>query len=425
MMSRRALVLTVAAALLAGCHGRRSRDSQPASPSSGSGGAGTSGGMGAPGLHTLADRGEDVLRNLPHHPDVVRANLAANGPVALTQIYLMKDDVIAVSNTGRMYCLAKPDLTPKWVATLKAPLSAPPAENSGSYLFLERDAQGAAYLQWFSRRSGAEANASPVRLPFSPSSGVSASDAAAFVGSLGSPVDNKLVESIRLADGTPGWGYRPAGRVLATPTLDYTNDSLLVLCEDHTVSSLPANQSGNSSALVSWQVSTLGRNSSAPAIVKDWAFVGSEDNFLRGYDSHSGQVLWMKGLDAPIRRSPWTLGHLSTKFVATGGEGSTKARVESFEGYVFARNALGLFAFDAGTGEDVFHDADGDRPVAMVGDWVVTLDTAKQAQLRKGKGLPVVDTAPFGVFDFVPTNSNDGIIATGFADGVILLAVPT
>jgi outer membrane protein assembly factor BamB len=417
MTSRRALVLTVVAALAAGCAGRRHSNPAPAGGPSGSGGADS-------GLHTLGERGEKVLEDLPWHPAVLRANLAANGPVALTQIYVMAEDVLAVSTTGRLFCLSKRDLTPRWISTLRSPLAAPPAESALHYVFLEREPDGAAWLQWFSRRSGAEADRSPARLPYSPSSGVSATVGTAFIASLGSPNDNKTLETINLADGTPGWGYRSLGRVVATPTLDWSGESVLLLSEDRTVTSLPANQAGSAPAQINWQAETLAANTVAPAVAKDWAFTGSDDNFLRAWDSHSGEVKWMKGLDAPIRKSPWTLGRLVTKTVSTGGEGSTKARVEAFEGYVFARNSLGLFAFDATTGEDVFHDADADRPVVMVNDWVVTLDTAKQAQIRKGKGLPVVSTAAFGVFDFVPTNSRDGVVVAGLADGTILLAVP-
>ena len=61
---------------------------------------------------------------------------------------------------------------------------------------------------------------------------------------------------------------------------------------------------------------------------------------------------------------------------------------------------------------------------AAAGRFPEAIDTAKQAQIRKGKGLPVVGTSPFGVFDFVPTNGRDGVVATGFADGVILVAIP-
>jgi hypothetical protein len=162
----------------------------------------------------------------------------------------------------------------------------------------------------------------------------------------------------------------------------------------------------------------------APAVTKDWAFVGADDNFLRAFDIHSGDLRWAKGLDHPIRTSPWLLGRPVVSSVPAGAEGAPAVRVESYRGFVFVRNAGGLHAFRAASGEDVFRDPDGERPLAMVKDWVVTLDTARQAQLRRGAGLPVVQTLPFGVFDFLPTNSDDEAIVAGFADGVVLLAVP-
>ena len=153
-------------------------------------------------------------------------------------------------------------------------------------------------------------------------------------------------------------------------------------------------------------------------------FLASEDNFIRCYDVGSGEVRWMNGTDAPIKRSPWLLGGMVKKEVALGGEGSGKARVEVYEGNVFVRNELGLHAYDAESGTKVFTDRDALRPLVKYGDWVVTIDTAGGAQLRKGKGLPVTDTVNLGMFDFLPTNSSDGTVVAGTTDGMILLAVP-
>ena len=60
----------------------------------------------------------------------------------------------------------------------------------------------------------------------------------------------------------------------------------------------------------------------------------------------------------------------------------------------------------------------------MVGDWVVTVDAAMTAQLRRGKGLPVEKVASLNMFDFLPTNTRDGTIIAGQSDGTIFLAVP-
>jgi outer membrane protein assembly factor BamB len=305
-----------------------------------------------------------------------------------------------------------------------APLAAPPAESPLHYVFLLRDASGAAWLQWMSRRSGADADRSPARLEFAPSSGVSATASTAFVGSLGSARGNKTLETINLADGTPGWGYRTTGRVVATPTVDPAGDVVIVACEDKSLMSFPASQSPLSAATMNWRKETLAANKLPPVLSKDMGWITGDDNLVRAFDIHSGNVLWTQGIDEPARKAPWVLGGLVSKTVATGGEGSTAARLERYEGYVFVRNPLGLHAFDAATGEVVFKDASAERPLVKSGDWVLTLDASNQAQLRKGKGLPVEKTVNLGMFDFLPTNSRDGTIVAGLSDGTIFLAVP-
>src|SRR5436190_1194442 len=79
------------------------------------------------------------------------------------------------------------------VSTLKYPLAYPPAETPLDYVFVENDPMGAAWVQIFSKRSGAESPVSPLRVPFAPSSGASATAATIYIGSLGSPNDNKTV----------------------------------------------------------------------------------------------------------------------------------------------------------------------------------------------------------------------------------------
>ncbi|MBL9088220.1 MAG: PQQ-binding-like beta-propeller repeat protein [Planctomycetia bacterium] len=418
---RATFAVSAAALLVAGCSGTRGEplargDASARTWVSGSGGAY----VGAAAM----DPGEVLLENLPWSPDVFRVNLGAGKPgFALAQVYAMADDVLAVDTQGTIYCLSRRDLSPRWVSSLRAPLSAPIAEGPTYYVCLERDACGAAWVEWFSKRSGAPGNASPARLPFAPSSGISANAGWAFVGSLGSPIDNKTVEAINLADGKVGWGYRTMSRVSATPTVDPSGEILLVVGENRTITSLPTNQSGVP-VKINWAVDTLGVNTAAPAMAREWAFIGSEDNLLRCIDIGSGETRWLKGLDAPARKTPWVVGRTVVKNVPTGGEGSPMARVESFEGYVFAKNAIGLHAFDADTGAEVFKDRNGLRPLVMERDWVVTLTENKQAQIRKGKGLPVVSTADFSRFDFLPTNGRDGEVIAGYANGVILLAAP-
>jgi outer membrane protein assembly factor BamB len=427
-MLRRALVLSVAAAIVVGCAGRRPR--QPDAPMPGAwapvpGMPGPDGPMGMGGLHTLAERGEQILASLPWKPDVLRANLAANGPVSLVQVYLMSEDLLCVDTQGKIYCLSRRDLTPRWISTLHAPLAAPPAETPVEYVCAEVDHRGASWLQWFSRRSGAQGDASPARIPYSLSAGVSATASTAYVGSMGGSMDNKTVQTLNLADGSPGWGWRTLGRVVATPTVDPSGTVVIVASEDNSVISLPAGSAGEPPLGPLWEAQVLGPTVANPVLTRDWAFIASKDNFLRCFDLHSGSVRWLQGTDAPLVRAPWVVGRTVAEEVTTGGEeGARKVRVERFQGTVYVRNALALFAFDADSGAPVFQDRDAERPLVQHGEWVVTLDTAKGAQLRRGKGLPVVDTLPFGVFDLLPTNGRDGSIFAATTDGVVLLAAP-
>jgi hypothetical protein len=376
------------------------------------------------GVFTLAERGERELEALPWHPDVLRANLAVNGPVALTRVWCMADDVLAVDVTGRLYCMSKRDLSPRWISTLKAEPKFAAAESATHYVFLEVDPRGSWWVQWFSKRNGAEADRSPVRLPFAASAGVSATSSTAYLASLGSPIDNKTIETVDLLSGTLGWGYRTHARVTATPSLDPAADTLLVLVEDGSVVALPARPAVDAPAGVQWESTTLAANRATPVITKDWAFVGSDDNFVYCYDVHGGQVRWRRGTDAPNSKAPWVLGAEVVREVVVAGEGSAKVKVSEFSGWVFVKNALGLHCLDASTGAKVFLDPSGERPIVQQGEWVLTLDTAKAGVLRRGKDLAPVGAVQLGLFDFVPTNSRDGTVVAATADGVILLAVP-
>lgn len=422
VFSKRPVALAVAVcALVSGlsaCRGGYgSRHSAPSSPGvyamSGSGSGGS----------VASTGGEKVLEGLPWHPDVMRVDIGATGPVALTGLYLMDQDLLAVDTTGRLVCLSRRDLNANWVSTLKYPLAFPPTQSATHYVFVEKDNQGAYWIQAFTRRSGAESDRSPIRLAFSATTGAAATMSAAYVGSLGSPRDNKTLEAINLQDGSVGWGVYTSGRILATPMMTDSGESFIIASEDKSVASYPANPAGAGSQKPLWEMNTFAANRCAPALTKDLMFLGSDDNMLRCMDVHSGSVIWMKGCDAPIRKSPWTLGsQVST--ASASAEGVAKTSVEAFKGYVFVKNEIGLHAFDAMSGEEVFKDAGAERPVVMVGDYVVTLGSSRNGQIRKGKGLPVVSQVGLGSFDFVPTNSKDGVLYVGYGDGTILAASP-
>ncbi len=338
MTSARTLALSVAVCALAAglpaCRGMRSRHYYgPPAPSYASGSGNSA---------SISTGGERMLEGLPWHPDVLRVDVGAAGPVALTGMYLMDEDVLALDTTGRLVCLARRDLSAKWVSTLKYPAAFAPCESPTHYVFVERDSAGAYWVQAFARRSGAESDLEAIRLPFSASSGPAATAGTVYVGSLGSPRDNKTFESVSLADGSIGWGWRTSARILGTPLMSSAGEAVIVVSEDNSVLSLPASPASATPAGPLWQMQTFAANRAAPALTKDLMFLGSDDKLLRCMDVHSGSVLWMKGCDAPIRKSPWTLGGQVTKSVTTGGEGGPKTSVETFEGFVFVKNDVGL-----------------------------------------------------------------------------------
>src|SRR5947207_58442 len=144
MTSRKSLAYAAVALLvsgsLLGCAGyRRHRESMatssylPTPPPSGSS-QGEMIAMAAAQSRSVAQSGESALEHLPWPTEVYRVNLAVNGPVALTQLYLMKDDVLAVDGTGKVFCLSRRDLSPRWVSSLRSPLAAPIAETPVYYV---------------------------------------------------------------------------------------------------------------------------------------------------------------------------------------------------------------------------------------------------------------------------------------------------
>src|SRR5438046_8521825 len=86
-----------------------------------SSGAGMRGGPAVADIEPTSGPGEDLLEGLPWKPDVFRVSLGARGPVALTQVYAMDDDILAVDTTGKVSALSRRDLGARWVSSLRAP----------------------------------------------------------------------------------------------------------------------------------------------------------------------------------------------------------------------------------------------------------------------------------------------------------------
>lgn len=372
---------------------------------------------------TLGDHGEKALESLPWPVTVLRANLSKQNPVAISACYLMSRQLLVVTNAGRVYCLDRRNLQPRWVNSLRYPLAQPPAEGAGYYGFLMKDARGAHWVTAISKRSGAAGSPFPVRLPYSASSGIAVGNSLLFVGSLGSLRNAKTVESVNLLTGRPGWGYHTTGILFGAPQLDPGGDVLVVADDEGVVTSMAA--SATAPSRETWMRDVGGAVKAAPAVTPESVLVGNDDGLLYSLDLFSGKVNWLRGLDQRIRTSPWTIGGYVTTEKSTGVEGASPIQVKRYEGLCFARNVKGLFALDLRTGRDLFHDVHGGRPLCRQGKMVATIDGSRMVTFRDSRrGYDVTGHLNLGMFDLVPTNTSNGEIFGCTADGSIVAAIP-
>jgi len=375
------------------------------------------------GLTTMARVGEQALERLPWDMVLVRARIGAGRPAAIAAIYLMSQDLLVIEENGRVTCLARRDLQPRWMWTLSGSLHRPPAEGSGHYVFLVRAPNGAYAVHALSRRTGVDTNGFPVRLPYGVSGGIGANAAMVWISSLGSAYDNKTLTSLNLANGRPGWGWYTTGLLSADPVLD-PSGSLLVICsDDGTVMGIEA--TAQTPLEPAWTVHGLGSITATPAVTPDHLIVGTHDGVVRSMDVRSGEVLWMQNVGNAVKSDPWVLGGVEVEERSTGVEGAPPIRVDTYKGLVFARSMSGLCCFNLTDGEPLFTDSNGGKPLVRQGKWVVTLDRNRMATLRDSSdGYKVKGRLNLNMFDLMPTNESGGAIYGVTADGYIVAAVP-
>ncbi len=372
---------------------------------------------------TLADLGAAALERLPWDTQIVQANLSRDRPVAVSGCYLMDQDLLVIAQTGLVYPMARRDLTPRWVTALQSALAAVPGEGPAHYVFLVKAPDGAYWIEALSKRSGAKSDRFPVRLSFAASSGVDSDGSRVYVGSLGSPRNNRTVESVSLADGRRGWGWRTHGLLWATPVVSPDGQSLIIAGEDGTVTSLSTGVTEPSEP--NWSVHLTGAIDATPAVTPAHVVVGSQDGILRCIDLGSGQVKWLQGLDDPIRTNPWVFGRKQKVKRSSGVEGAPEIEVEVYGGIAFAHNRRGLFAFDLEKGTPLFNDPAGLRPLCWSGRWVVTLDASRTATFWDSQdGYQAKGRLGLQMFDLIPTNPKDGGIFGVTHDGGVVAAVP-
>jgi len=375
------------------------------------------------GSKSLGDWAEKALEQLPWKAHIVRANLGSKNPVAVAGAYLMERQLLVVTNAGRVYCLDRRNLEPRWVNTLRYPLAQPPAEGPGHYAFLMKDNRGSSWVSVISKRSGSENSRFPVRLPFAAASGISVNSSMVYMASLGRVGNNKTVESVNLLTGRAGWGYRTTGMVWGAPTLDPEGQNLIVVADDGVVTALSAGASAPARA--NWKRDIGVGIRGAAAVTPESALVANDEGLLYNLNLFSGKVNWLKGLDERVRTAPVVLGGFATVKKSTGVEGAAPVEVKRYEGLVFARNVNGLHCFDLRTGADRFRDANGGRPLCRQGKHLVTVDGKRRLTIRDAAdGFKVVGGINLGMADLIPTNTQNGEIFAITADGTVLVATP-
>ncbi len=375
------------------------------------------------GAVSLAQHGEKALEKLPWKANVIRANLSKKNPVAIEGCYLMSRQLLAVTSSGKVFCLDRRNLEPRWVNNLKYPLAQAPAEGANDYVFLMKDAKGAHWAMAISKRSGSVGSRFPVRLPYTTSSGISANHALMFVGSLGSPRNNKTLETVNLVSGRSGWGYRSSGMLWGSPTLDPGGDILVVGSDNGQVTAMAAGATAPKSP--NWTRALGGGIRGSTAVTPEHVLVGTQDGVFYNLNIFDGKTNWLAGLDEPIRETPWVFGSHKVTKQSTGVEGAAPIEVRTYVGITMVRNSKGTHCFDLRSGKKLFTCKKGERPICRNGKYLLTSNGERRVTIRDAsKGYEVTGSLNLGMFDLIPSNNGNGELFCVTADGNIVAAIP-
>lgn len=376
------------------------------------------------GAASLADLGVRQLERLPWETHIVRFNLGQKRPVSVSACYLMEDHLLVVSASGMVYCLDRRNVEPRWVVSLRYRLSRPPTESGDNYVFLTKDRRGGTFIEAYSRRNGAIAPRFPRSVPFGTSGGPAASGGMVYLPSLGRPGNVATIESVNMVSGRPGWSYNGTGVIMSDLQVDPDGKTLISADDNGVVTALPTGGSAPNGE--NWVQSLSGTVNANPAVTPEHVIVGTWDGLLYNLDLLSGDVIWMRSVDDPIRKTcPWVLGETTTVKISSEVEGAADIERERYEGIVFARNMSGLHAFDLQTGTPLFTDKRGGRPILRQGQWVVTRHKNGSVSFRDADDeYKAKATLDLGIFSLVPTNRSSGAFFAVTHDGAVVAALP-
>ena len=190
------------------------------------------------GADTMGDR-KNTLR-------IARAHL-------MSKLLLLESE----DNQPTLYAFDRKSLEASWVTTIKEPSAFPAAENpdmlflvSAHYVTVLDSLRGTRVLH------GRRGIAIPaLELPFTPTAGAAAQMGTFYVPSLGSPVNNKTLESFSGVTGTRGWGYRSHGYIRNTPKVGgpWGDPKLYFMTERGKITALDAKAYAYRPAGVLWE----------------------------------------------------------------------------------------------------------------------------------------------------------------------------
>lgn len=378
----------------------------------------------APGGTRRGDIGEMQFERLPWNVHVLRADLSRDRPVAIAGFYIMDRHLLVVAQSGRVYCMDRFNLEPRWVNTLHAPLFQAPAEGDTHFVFLCKDYRGQFWVHAISKRTGEESPEFPRRLGFAASSGVAANASMAFMGSLGASLHNKTFESVNLVNGRGGWGYLAPGLVAGAPQMDAAGKNVIFTTDNGHVISLPAGATPPRTP--NWDAVVGSHMRQAPAVAPKHVIAASRDGVVTCLDADNGRTMWLQSITEEPLGCPWILGGVTTVETDTGIEGADPIRTSKYVGLALVRNIRGLFAWDLESGEPAFRDVQGGKPLARHGDWLLTLGNDNRVTFRNSKKgyAAASEQLELGMFDLVPTNRTDGALYGATSDGSIVAAIP-
>ncbi|MEE8106652.1 MAG: PQQ-binding-like beta-propeller repeat protein [Planctomycetota bacterium] len=149
--------------------------------------------------------------------DLSKAGEREGGELRVAQMHLLRELILVETADAKptLYAFDRANLNSAWVATIHEATKFTVAEGpdviylvSAHYVHAINSGTGTRALRLPSGLA-----APPLRLPFTPTGGAAAQSGTFYVPSLGSPGNNKNMESFSGVTGQRGWGYRAHGRI--------------------------------------------------------------------------------------------------------------------------------------------------------------------------------------------------------------------